>query len=231
MRAWYLPMCVRSARPFTSPIAYSQSCPGPHRVVHLDRLAGLEADRVEPDVVAVQLAADRHQQLVGAHRPAARRARPSPRRPPPAPTSRSCRACTSTPFSRSDCSTSSHANGSSRAIRRSPRSISVTVRAERAVRLRHLHAHHAAAEDRQPPRHLLRGGGLAVGPGLGLAQAVDRRDQRRAAGGHHHRLARDERVVARPPRGARRRGGRARAPPSRSAARATAPGWSRRGRG
>ena len=33
---------------------------------------------------------------------------------------------TSTPFSRSDCSTSSDANGSSRAIRRSPRSISVT---------------------------------------------------------------------------------------------------------
>ena len=54
----------------------------PHRVVHLDRLARLEADRVEPDVVGVEAPADRHEQLVGPHRPAVVELDPSPRRPP-----------------------------------------------------------------------------------------------------------------------------------------------------
>ena len=62
--------------------------------------------------------------------------------------------------------------------------------AERAVRLRQLGAEHAAAEDHDRLGDVLGGGGLAVGPRLGLAQALDRRQQgARAAGQDHGRRA------------------------------------------
>jgi hypothetical protein len=70
------------------------------------------------------------------------------------------------------------------------------LRAERAVRLRHLDGDHTAAEDRQAIGDLLRRRGLAVGPRLGLPQPVDGRDRRRRAGGHDDGLARDERLPA-----------------------------------
>ena len=103
---------------------------------------------------------------------------------------------TSTPRSRSDSATCSPAKGSSRAISAVGRLDQRDLRAEGAPRLGHLHAHHAAAEDGQARRRRLGGGDLAVGPRLGLAQPVDRRDQRAAAGRHHHRLLGHERVVA-----------------------------------
>ena len=68
--------------------------------------------------------------------------------------------------------------------------------AERAVGLRQLGAEHAAAEDHDRVRDLLGGGGLAVGPRLGLAQALDRRERGARAAGEDHRLARLELVVA-----------------------------------
>ena len=68
--------------------------------------------------------------------------------------------------------------------------------AERAVGLGQLGAEHAAAEDHDRVGDLLGGGGLAVGPRLGLAQALDRRERRARAAGEDHRLARLELVVA-----------------------------------
>ena len=68
--------------------------------------------------------------------------------------------------------------------------------AERAVGLRQLGAEHAAAEDHDRVGDLLGGGGLAVGPRLGLAQALDRRQQGARAAGEDHGLARLELVVA-----------------------------------
>ncbi len=62
----------------------------------------------------------------------------------------SVRRRTSTPPSRSESSTCSPANGSSRSISRSPRWTSVTCEPSAAARLRHLDADDAAAEDREP---------------------------------------------------------------------------------
>ena len=66
-RAWYLPAWVSSARPLTSPIAYSQSrwrrgtrmC-----VIDGDRGAGLEADGLQAEIVGVRRATDGDEQLV-----------------------------------------------------------------------------------------------------------------------------------------------------------------------
>ena len=92
--------------------------------------------------------------------------------------------------------TCSDANGSSRARMRSPPSTSVTCGAERGECLRHLDADDAAAEDQQAVGDRLGGRDLAVRPRRGVAQAVDRRDQRVAAGRHDDGAARDELVVA-----------------------------------
>ena len=63
------------------------------------------------------------------------------------------------------------------------------LRAERRVGLAHLDADDAAAHDDQARRDRLRGRGLAVGPRLGLAEPVDRRERRRRAAGEDHRRA------------------------------------------
>ena len=68
--------------------------------------------------------------------------------------------------------------------------------AERPIGLRHLGAEHAAAEDHDRLRDLLGGGGLAVGPRLGLAEALDGRERGARAAGEDHGLARLELVVA-----------------------------------
>ena len=66
-RAWYLPMCVNSARPLTSPIAYSQSWPGDQAVlVGVDVLAGLEAEVLEAELLGLRRAAERDEQHVAA---------------------------------------------------------------------------------------------------------------------------------------------------------------------
>ncbi len=66
------------------------------------------------------------------------------------------------------------------------------LRAEGRPRLRHLDTDDAAAEDREPRRHLLGGRRLDVRPGAGIAQAVDVGDQRARPGRDDHGLARDE---------------------------------------
>jgi hypothetical protein len=70
------------------------------------------------------------------------------------------------------------------------------LRPERRERVGHLDADDAAAEDEEAPGHGLRRRDLAVGPRLGIAQAVDRRDQRIAAGRHDDRALRDQLVIA-----------------------------------
>ena len=156
-RAWYLPMWVSSARPLTSPIAYSQSRP-PTRspVVDLDRARrGSSADRLEAEV--------RRCAARGRPRPAARRrstrlaalelrrdlAAASPRDAPSA----LAPVRTSTPCSRSASVTCSPANGSSRGSsavaaldQRRPAAPSVW------PGLGQLGADHAAAEDHERVR-------------------------------------------------------------------------------
>ena len=175
-------------------------------------------------------AADRHEQLVGHDRraalsstvispperltasPSGRGGRPRPARAATRPPARSRTA------PRARC-------------RRSAASISVTC--EPSVR----QACAISTPTTPPPRIASRAGhrlgrrDLAVGPRLGLAQAVDRRDRARRAGGHDHRLLGHQRVVARPAPGARRRGGRARGPARSRGSPATAAARSRRGRG
>ena len=138
---------------------------GAHRVVHLDRLAGLEAHALEargppcwdagrwPRAAA---STTRRRRRARAPPPPRRpwRARPPPSRrsaPPPRP-----RAAPPPPAGRR--------RAPRAAISRSAPSISVTCDAERAPGLSHLHADHAAAQDHQPLGQLLGRGDLAVGP-------------------------------------------------------------------
>jgi hypothetical protein len=60
------------------------------------------------------------------------------------------------------------------------------------VRLCHLGADGAAAQDKQPSGELLRAGGHPVVPRAGLTQARDRGNQRAGAGGQYHRPGRAE---------------------------------------
>jgi hypothetical protein len=109
-----------------------------------------------------------------------------------APTRRTPRASTATrtvtPRSTSDSSTCSPANGSSRASRRSPASISVTPRAERAVGLSHLDPYRSAAEHDQAGDSVRRGD-LVAGPWLGLDQPGDRGHGSSATDRDRHCLA------------------------------------------
>ena len=77
MRAWYFPMCVSSARPLhvadrVEPAAGHAG--GAELVVDLDRLAGLEPDRVDAEIVGVRAPSDRDEQLVAGRRCGRRRA-------------------------------------------------------------------------------------------------------------------------------------------------------------
>ena len=64
-RAWYLPMWVSSARPLTSPIAYSHSCSIARMLSsHLDRLARLQPQRLQAELARVGAPPDRDQQLL-----------------------------------------------------------------------------------------------------------------------------------------------------------------------
>ena len=194
-RAWYLPMCVSSTRPFTSPMAYSQSfsaaCGRP------PRSARPAPGRSSP----------------GRGRPCAARGRRPPAAPPRAPARRvSSSTSTSPSFARTAVALTPDPDVHAALVERRAHLLAGErllvrdqpvrgldhgdLRPERAPGLRHLHAHHAAAEDGQARGHLLRGGGLAVGPRPRLAQAVDRRDRRAGAGGHDHRPASHEHVVA-----------------------------------
>ena len=70
------------------------------------------------------------------------------------------------------------------------------VGAERVPRLRELAAHRAAADHDQALGDLVGGGGLAVGPGIRLGEARDRRQRGGRPGGDDDGLARAQDVVA-----------------------------------
>ena len=119
-------MCVSSARPLTSPTANSQSWPGTR--MSSPTASGLPASRPSasrPIAARAGHAPDGDEQLVGLDASSRRRARARTRRRAPRCVAEAPRR-TSTPSSRSDASTCSLANGSSRSISRSPRWISVT---------------------------------------------------------------------------------------------------------
>ena len=209
MRAWYLPMCVSSARPFTSPIAYSQSEPGAR--IQSSTSIGLPGSRPtvstprsvvfgrRPIATSSSSPRDRLARLELDHDLAAVRAHGR----------------------RLGALAHVHAVLAQRLLdvlageRLLAREQAVggldqrDLRAEAAPGLGHLHADHAAAEDRQPPGRLLGGGGLPVGPGLGLLEPVDRRHRPGRCRSPPRRRGRRPASRRRPPRGARRRAARA----------------------
>ena len=201
-RPWYLPMCVSWARPARRPPrrATPPSTPAhPQPVVDLDGPPGLEPDRLEPDVGGVGAPADRDEQLVAHERRRRRssdeRARRRRRATRP---SRSTPVRTVMPSASNAAATSSPANGSSRASRRSPPSTTVTC-SEPSRR-------NACAistpigpppSTRKPARHLARRRRVAVVPGRDVGEALDRRHERRRAGREHDRPRRGECAHAR----------------------------------
>ena len=182
--------------------------------------------------VRARLAAEGHEQLVGLDRSSRRRARSRRRRrarPAVAETPRR----TSTPSSRSDSSTCSLANGSSRSISRSPRCTSVTFDPSAPQACDISTADDAAAEDREARRHGARAvvalrlvqGFASRRPGMSGTRGVEPVATTTAR-------ARRQRVLSRRRRpAASRRSALARGRARRRAARATAPGCCRRGRG
>ena len=65
IRAWYLPMCVNSALPLTSPIAYSHGWPSTRmRRSTATGCVGVEPELLEPDPLGLRRAAERHEQRV-----------------------------------------------------------------------------------------------------------------------------------------------------------------------
>ncbi len=125
MRAWYLPMCVSSARPLTSPIAYSQSDPDAR--IQSSTSIGLPGSSpivsTPSSVVLGRRPIATSNSSPGTDSPESSSTTTSP------PSDRTAVALpplrTSTPRSRRASSTSSAANGSSFASRRSAASISV----------------------------------------------------------------------------------------------------------
>src|SRR5437588_207989 len=71
-------------------------------------------------------------------------------------------------------------------------------RSQRTPRLGELHARDATAKDDEVLGYLLRGGGLAVGPGVRVSQPGDRRHRGVGAGVEYHRLAGLEEIVPDP---------------------------------
>ena len=208
MRAWYLPMCVSSARPFTSPMAYSHSsgrahagrpprsaCPARGRRVSRPRssVRGAPADATSsssPRIGSPVSSSQLDLAVARAHRRGLRRPRARPR-PARAATARTCSL------------------GERLLARDHP-----------VGRLdqRHLRAERASTPgpSPRPPRRRRGSPGAPAPPcavvisrlvqGSRLAQAVDRRDRaRRCRWPPPPPCAADEHVVARPPRAARRR--------------------------
>ena len=127
IRAWYFPMCVRSARPLTSPTAYSQSR---HAGARSRSSTSIDSPGSSPTESSPRSS-------VFGLRPTATSSRSARTGPPPSMLQHDLVASaaaavaavasrTSTPASRSPRSTSSPANGSSRASSRSAISTSVT---------------------------------------------------------------------------------------------------------
>ena len=176
-------------------------------------LPGSRPTRLEADVVGVRAAADRHEQLVAAHRAArleldldlaARRARD--RRGLHARAARPRRARAGA------CSTWSLGERLLARDQAVGRLDQRDLRAEAALGLGHLDADHAAAEDRPaapaPASRSWPRGSSTASPRAGRRSAGSARSVPVAT---TTRPARDERVVAGHARGARRRAGRARA--------------------
>ena len=160
------------------------------RVVDLDRLARLQPDRLQPEVVGAHAAADRDEQLVAGQRLAVlqrdrhaavvARARPPPPRADP-----QLDAAPLQPLR--------HLHARERLLARDQavgRLDQRHARAERGPRLRQLHADDAAAEHEQLAGDLVGRRRLAVRPRLRLGEPGDRRQQRARAGRDDHRLAR-----------------------------------------
>ena len=165
-----------------------------HPVVNLDRLAGLEPDRLDPELGRVGPAPDRHEQLVAGHGLA--RVELDDHLAALGPHRRRLAALADVH--------AALAQGlldvvcGKRLLLREQAVGGLDqrdLRSEAAPGLRHLHADDAAAQDRQALGHLLGRGGLAIGPGLGLGQAVDRRHDGPAAGGDDDGLRADQRLV------------------------------------
>ena len=149
-------------------------------VVDLEAAVRLDADRLEPDALRAGSPADRDQELlasIASPRPPAPPHLPVPARP----RSPWCRCARPRRVSRSAVG---HLLARERLLVRStdPRLDQGHLGPEASPRLCQLDADRAAAEHDQARRDPLRGGRLAVVPGLGLAQPVDRRDRRVGAG-------------------------------------------------
>ncbi len=182
-------MCVSSARPLTSPIAYSHSC-STARMLSLTAtgLPGSSPSASRPSSPVL----GRRPTATSSSSPASSRPSSSASVDPPpgslrAAAGRDAEHHLNAPgFQRF-----AHLLGREPLLARDQplgRLDDRHARPERGVRAGHLHADHAAAEDQQRRGNRMRGRDLAVGPRLTLAQTGDRRDRGTGAGGEHDRL-------------------------------------------
>ena len=199
IRAWYLPMCVNSALPLMSPIAYSHGWPS----------TCMRASTETGSSVSIPSASSPSPLVCGVRPSATSSVSPAASRPSEVVTTTSSSRCstfsafcpvrTSTPYSSSASVTCAHAYSSSRGSSRRSPSISVTC--EPSV----WNACDISTPTTPPPmitsrlRDLLRGRRLAVGPGVvDRVQPLDRRHRGQRAGGEDDGARRLELLVADP---------------------------------
>ena len=180
-RAWYLPWCVNSARPFTSPTAYSHPPPMPSTCrwsFTCNVPLRVDADRLQPDAFHDAGAPRRHEQFLRVQRLAVvhRHAHAAARA--------ACR-CHDAPEAEHDTLRLQRFDDCPQRERLEQRRVlgrpalqhSHLGCAERLPRLRHLQSDDAPADDDEALRYALRRRDLTARPRFGLDQPLDGRHE------------------------------------------------------